>query len=46
MFTIEYKTEDNAPWKNNGEEYSTKEKALQDALDWLEDDYIVRIIEL
>ena len=46
MFTIAYKTDDQAQWKTNGEVYKTKEKALQDAFDWLDEGYIVQVVEL
>jgi hypothetical protein len=46
MFTIAYKTDDQATWKANGETYATKEKALADAIEWLEDGYIVQVVEL
>jgi hypothetical protein len=46
MFTIAYKTDDDAQWKTNGETYKTKEQAMQDALDWLDDGYIIQIVEL
>ena len=46
MFTIAYKTDDGATWKSNGEAYKTKEQALADAMDWLEDGYIVQVVEL
>ena len=45
MFKIEYKLEDSAPWKDTGKEYEYRSDALKDAMDWLEDGYIVRVEE-
>ena len=45
MFTIFYKIDDNAPWKTTGQEYEHHSDALKDAMDWLEDGYIVRVSE-
>ena len=46
MFTVAYKTDDDAKWKSNGETYESQADATKDAIDWLEDGYIVQIVEL
>ena len=46
MWTVAYKTDDGATWKTNGETYSTQGDALTDAMEWLEDGYIVQVVEL